>query len=511
MDIETLLSFDWGKMAPEFTILITAVVVSLIDLFTRRKRDRRPLVWLSLLGVAVAFVFLVFEIGSPITTILYGTYRLDSFSIAFKMLMLIGTGFVLLMAASYDQKNAISYRSEFYYLLLTALLGGMMLTSSADMITLFVSLELLSLSSYIMAGLKKNDVASNEAAFKYVVNGGIATSITLFGMSYIYGLSGKTNLYEISQLFNAENGHSLIANNSFLLVFAFILVFVGLSFKLTSVPFHMWAPDVYEGAPTPVTAFLSVVSKTAGFVLVLRFLIIVFQSAGGIEVSPVTGPESLLSSVGSYIAVLAALAMVIGNTAALKQRNIKRLFAYSSIAHAGYVLVPFVALTSLTLGDIWFYLLAYLLMNLGAFAVIQVVTEKEGNEEVASFTGLYQRSPWMAVAMAVFLVSLAGIPFTAGFVGKFNIFVEALGSNHYWLASVMIATTVISYFYYFGIMGKMFLHPPARSGKISLPVGVGIVIALGVIGTVGFGIFPDTALGFLHDHLHLSDFFKANL
>ncbi|HET7521786.1 MAG TPA: NADH-quinone oxidoreductase subunit NuoN [Bacillales bacterium] len=509
MDLETLLSFDWGKMAPEFTILIAAVALSLIDLFVPRRVARRPFAWLALLGVAVAFLFCVGQIGTPVTTILAGTYRLDSFAVAFKLLLLIGTGFVLLMSSGYDQKGDIRYRGEFYYLLLTALLGAMMLTSSADMITLFVSLELLSLSSYIMAGLRKNDPESNEAALKYVINGGIATAVFLFGMSYIYGLSGTTNLYEMAGALAGQ--HPLIFDHRFLLVFAYILIFVGFSFKLTAVPFHMWAPDVYEGAPTPVTAFLSVVSKTAGFVLVLRFLILAFMYAPGIEVSAKGGPELVFQSAGPYIAVFASLAMVIGNTAALKQKNMKRLFAYSGIAQAGYVLVPFVSLTQLTIGNVWFYLFVYLFMNLGAFAVIQTVAEKEGNADISGFTGLSRRSPWMAAAMAVFLISLAGIPATAGFIGKFNILVEAVVSGRIWLASVMIGTTVISYFYYFGVIVKMYQPSAGRREKTPFSPGAGIVVWCCVIGTLAFGLFPDTALGFLHDYLPFNSFFESEI
>ncbi|HEU5139668.1 MAG TPA: NADH-quinone oxidoreductase subunit NuoN [Bacillales bacterium] len=507
MDLETLLGFHWGMMAPEFTIFITAVVLSLMDLFFSRHFNRRLFAWWGLLGVVVAFVFCLTEIGSPVTTILGGTYQLDSFALAFKMLLLIGAGFVLLMSVDYDKKGEVAYRGEFYYLFMTALLGAMMLTSSADMITLFVSLELLSLSSYILAGIRKNDPASNEAAFKYVVNGGIATAVILFGLSYVYGFTGTTNLYEISQILNVENANPLLFSDRYLIVFSFVLVFVGLAFKLATVPFHMWAPDVYEGSPTPVTAFLSVVSKTAGFAVLLRFFYVGFAQAAGLHISTQNGPEIAFVSLEPYFAVLAAMAMVIGNTAALKQKNIKRLFAYSSIAQAGYVLVPFVSFTYLTLEDIWFYLMAYLFMNLGAFAVIQVVSEKEGHADIQGFAGLYRRSPLMALAMAVFLVSLAGIPISAGFIGKFNIFLGALLSSHYWLASIMIGTTVISYFYYFGIMGKMFLRPDAHSSRISIPIGAGIVVCLGVVGTLGFGIFPDAALGFLHDYFRISNFF----
>jgi NADH-quinone oxidoreductase subunit N len=316
-------------------------------------------------------------------------------------------------------------------------------------------------------------------------------------------------LYEISTLLSSGDYSPIVFSHRFLLIFAFILVLIGLSFKLATVPFHMWAPDVYEGAPTPVTAFLSVVSKTAGFVMVLRFFFIAMPQAPGIHVSAESGPESAFLSIQPYIAVLAALAMIFGNTAALKQKNIKRLFAYSTIAQAGYILVSFISFTKLSLDNIWFYLMAYLFMNLGAFAIIQVVCEKEGSADIKSFSGLYRRSPLLAVAMGLFLVSLAGIPFTAGFIGKFNIFVEALLSNHYWLAAVMIGATVISYFYYFGVMVKMFLRPASRSEKLSVPVGPAVVVGFGIIGTLGFGIFPDVALGFLH-HFQLHDFFEGN-
>lgn len=510
MDWQTLISYDWGKTAPEMTIFITAVVISLLDLFLPRRLERsRMLSWLGLAGVILALIFCFLEAGEPAASILKGTYRFDSFALAFKMIMLAGSGIVLLMASDFDQKHEIQHRGEFYYLLLTGLLGAMMMASSADMITLFVSLELLSLSSYVLAGLKKRNLTSNEASFKYLVNGGIASAIVLFGMSYIYGFSGSTNLYKIGSVLNINHHSAILFNSRIIVVFAIIMVFIGLSFKLASVPFHMWAPDVYQGSPTPVSAFLSVVSKTAGFAMLLRFFFIGVSQAPGVHVSPASGPEYAFTSIQPYIAVLAALAMVFGNTAALKQTNIKRLFAYSTIAQAGYILVPFVSFTLLTLGDVWFYLMAYLFMNLGAFTVISVVTENEGNENMNSFSGLSRRSPLMALAMSIFLISLAGIPITAGFIGKFNIFFEALLSSHYWLASVMIATTVVSYFYYFGIIVKMYLRPASRDTKFRYPLGASIAVILCLVGTLGFGIFPDTAIGFLHGHLPLNHFFKS--
>ncbi|MEB1809602.1 MAG: NADH-quinone oxidoreductase subunit NuoN [Bacillaceae bacterium] len=497
MDLETLLSYPWGIMAPEFTILIVATLLSIMDLFMKDKVNRNVLGWFAIGGVVLALIFLIGQFGAPVQMILYDTYRLDSFSVAFKLILLIGTLFVLLLGLDYGKKE-IKYRGEFFYLLLTALLGGMIMASSADMITLFVGLELLSLSSYVMAGLRKNNLQSNEAAFKYVVNGGVATAITLFGMSYVYGLTGYTNLFDISDALQ----NPVVLENGFLLAFAFFLVFVGLAFKVAAVPFHMWSPDVYQGAPTPVTAFLSVVSKTAGFALILRFLLVVFGGAHGIQ--PL---QPLLLDTQIYIAVVAGLTMIVGNVMALRQTNVKRLFAYSSVAQAGYLLVPFATLSIVMFENVWFYLVAYLFMNLGAFAVLQLVTTQSGTEDLRGFAGLGQRSPLMAVGMGVFLVSLAGIPVTAGFMGKFYIFIGALSTGHFILASVMIATSVISYFYYFGIMTQMFFRKAPTTEAMRVPIGASIVIVIAVIATIGLGIVPQLAIDFFNTNFDFSQIF----
>ncbi|WP_102348258.1 NADH-quinone oxidoreductase subunit NuoN [Bacillus sp. Marseille-P3661] len=506
MDLETLLSYQWGLMAPEFVILGTATLLSLLDLFMGDKKSRKPLAWVGITGIIIALIFLITQIGHEPADILFGTYQFDPFALAFKFIFLVGTAFVLLIGLNYEPKEGIGqYRGELYYLILTALLGAMMMASSADIITLFIGLETLSISSYILAGINKKNLHSNEAAMKYIINGSIATAITLFGLSYIYGLSGSTNLYEIG----AAMGSIADGELGFLAGLAFIITFVGLSFKIATVPFQMWAPDVYQGSPTPVTAFLSVVSKTAGFVIILRLLLTAFNSAPGLA----EDDFNLLWSMKPLIVVLAAITMIVGNTIALRQTNIKRMFAYSSIAHAGYLLVPFLSLSPLWFEGIWFYLVAYLLMNLGAFAILQVVTTKADSEEISSFAGLYRRAPLAAVAMAIFLLSLAGIPGTAGFIGKLNIFVGALGPvttmgpypGHLVLVSIMMATTVISYFYYFRVMKTMFVGGAAAvaeesetSAKFQLPLGITIVVALCVIGTIAFGIFPSLAFDFFY-------------
>lgn len=507
MDIETLLSFRWSIMAPEFIILGVATLLSLLDLFMPKTVNRKVLGWLGLAGILAALVFLIGQLSVETHSILYETFRLDSFAKAFKLLLLMGAALVFLIALSHEAKDGLKeYRGEFYYLFLAALLGTMMMSSSGDLITLFIGLELLSISSYILAGMRKKNLASNESAMKYVINGGISTAITLFGLSYVYGLTGTTNLLDMARYLVtlADTQHI------YLLGLAFFMVFVGLSFKLATAPFHMWAPDVYQGAPTPVTAFLSVVSKTAGFVIMIRILMVIFYNI------PTEGPHGfanmpLLMKVQDYIAFLAAATMIVGNVVALRQRNIKRLFAYSSIAQAGYLLVVVASMSVFLFDTLWFYLGAYLFMNLGAFAVIQLVTQKTGSEDISQFAGLYRKAPVLAIAMAVFILSLAGIPGTAGFIGKLNIFLGALAVEpaHYVLASIMIATTVVSYVYYFGVMVQMFFRPAVDDVKFKIPGTVAVVLGISVFATILFGLAPNIAFDFLQGNFNqFTDFFR---
>lgn len=500
MDLDALFSYEWGAMAPEFIILGVATLLSLLDLFMGKDKDRRPLAWIGIAGIVVSIGFVVSMIGNDVTSILHDTFRLDSFAIAFKLILLVGTGMVLLLAMNYDPEDEIEYRGEFYYLILTALLGGMIMTSSGDLITLFVGLELLSISSYILAGLRKRNKLSNESAMKYVINGVLSTAIFLFGVSYVYGLTGTTNLRELLFVLSDITDQQQM----YILAIAFLMIFVGLSFKIATAPFHMWAPDVYQGAPTPVTAFLGVVSKAAGFAIILRIIVTVFgQAPSGDEETGL-----LLFHLQDYLAFLAGATMIIGNTIALRQRNIKRLMAYSSIAHAGYLLVAFVALSYFMLDSVWFYLVAYLFMNLGFFAILQVLSSKSGSEDISQFAGLYKRSPLTAVALGIFILSLAGFPGTAGFIGKIKIFVGAFMTtpSHYVLASIMIATTVISYYYYFGMLTQIFFRPAVDDSKVKLPLGVLIVVILAVVGTILFGIFPGIAFDFLHQFQNFGDF-----
>lgn len=511
MSMSEFTSLNWGAMAPEFIILGVIAILIVMDLFMPKSMDRRIIGWVGIAAIFAAVVTLVSFAGGPVKSILDDTFRLDSFAIAFKLLILVGGALVMFLAVSYEPKDGLErYHAEFFYLLLAAMLGGMIMTSSGDLITLFIGLELLSITSYILAGMRKFDAKSNESAMKYVINGGISSAITLFGMSYVYGLSGTTNLLDIArQLSGLSSGQE-----AYLLGLAFLMIFVGLAFKLASAPFHMWAPDVYQGAPTPVTAFLSVVSKTAGFVIVLRIMLTVFLNAPsgtGSDAAPI------IVNMQNFLAVIAAVTMIIGNVVALKQSDIKRMFAYSSIAHAGYLLVAFTTLSANIFYSIWFYLLAYLLMNLGVFAIIQIVQAKTGSTKIADYAGLYRRSPVLAVAMGILLVSLAGFPGTAGFIGKLNIFIGTFyGEPHYILAAIMIATTVVSYFYYFGVMVQMFFRPApadeaAEEGgsKFQIPFGILVVLIVAVVGSVLFGLEPNIAFNFMNNHLDIiADFFS---
>jgi NADH-quinone oxidoreductase subunit N len=504
MDLETLLSFKWGIMTPEFIIVIVAALLSIADLVMPKKQDRRILGWISIVAIVAAIISLAGMVDNGVTSILDDTFRLDSFAKAFKLIILCGSALVLFLAVSYKPKDGLEeYRGEFYYLFLTAVLGAMIMTSSGDLITLFVGLELLSISSYILAGMRKKNLQSNESAMKYVISGGISTAITLFGMSYVYGLTGSTNLLSIATKLQTLADHQQV----YLLGLSFLMIFVGLSFKLAAAPFHMWAPDVYQGAPTPVTAFLSVVSKTAGFVIVIRILLSVF----GIAAANGPGSEPILLNMQSYLSFVAGATMVIGNVVALKQTNIKRMFAYSSISHAGYILVALASMNYFMFDAIWFYLVAYVFMNMGAFAVIQLISEKTGTENISDYAGLYRRNPILAVAMGILILSLAGFPGTAGFIGKLNIFTSAfVGSNaHYVLASVMIATTVVSYFYYFGVMTQMFFRPAQDKSRFNIPFGILVVLLVSVVVSVWLGVAPNTALDFLHNHFNgFQDFLK---
>lgn len=495
MDVKDIFSYDWSYLLPEFIILGSATILSLLDLVLGKHVNRAIIGWLSLLAVVIAGIFVfknIVALDQPYSY-MADMMRVDDFGNAFKLLFLAGVAFTLLISLSYLKSGEVTHQGEYYYLLLAGLLGSMVMASSADLITMFVGLELLSLASYVMVGLRKNSLKSNESSFKYVVSGSIATAFTLFGMSYVYGLTGTTNLSLVMErLADAAQG-----GYGFLIFLAFAFLTVGLTFKISAAPNHMWAPDVYQGAPTPVTAFLAVVSKGAGFALIFRLILNAF-----IAVPNAAQKSFFQEDIGFYLSILAVLSMIIGNTMALRQTNVKRLMAYSGIAQAGYLLVPFVSLSNLFFEQVIFFLFAYLLASFGAFAVIMVVTRDQQTEEMKAFAGLYHRSPMVAVAMTIFLLSLAGIPVTAGFFGKFYLFISAIAFTKYWLAGFLFATSIISYYYYFGFIRQMYMRPGETEAPLRLPKTIAFVLVVTALATVVFGIIPGTAIDFIHNNFN---------
>ncbi len=518
MDLQQLLSYPWRIMLPEFTILGMATLLSLLDLFLRDKVNRNLLGWLALGGVGLAALFVIrnmVELSNTdgVLMILFETYRLDGFSSGFKLIFLAATALVFLLSLDYAKARTLDYKGEYYYLILTALLGAMLLTSSADMITMFVGLELLSLSSYILVAVRKKNLQSNESAFKYIVSGGMATAIMLYGMSFIYGVTGTTNLMEMASYlsFAYNEGYELI------IYFGFFLTLVGLAFKIAVVPFHMWTPDVYQGAATPIAAFLSVVSKAAGFAFILRLFLVAYLPIGLTEAT-LNGTELIFFDLTIMIGLIAAATMIIGNVMALRQTNVKRLFAYSSVAQAGYILVPLAALSQAfyatqghLLDTMLFYLIAYLFMNLGAFAIMQMVTQQTGSENIKAFAGLYHRSPVKAWLMTLFLIALAGLPLTGGFMGKLLIFMITLEQGVYWLAGILVITTVISYFYYFAIMRQMFMRGGESERPLSISPVMWVIILICAVGTLAQGFLPTQFMTFIHEFFHISQIWETGL
>ncbi len=494
--LQDMTSLDWRVLLPEGIIICTIIGVLLADLLMRKDASRVLLGYVAFAGVIAALIAVLFQLNDESAMLLNNTVYIDGVSRAFKLLVLAGAALVLLLATNYQPKERLEpYRAEYYMLFLSALLGSMMLASSYDLVTLFVALELLSLSSYVLVGLRKTNLKSNEAAMKYVVSGGISAAITLFGFSYIYGLTGSTNMLVI------QKNLSMIATEQlqYLIVIAFIMILVGVSFKIASVPFQMWAPDVYEGSTLPVTAFLSVVSKTAGFILLMRLFYTLFLNSGD-----QIGDYNIFESGQILIGVIACIAMLYGNILALRQRKVKRLLAYSGIAHAGYLLLGFSVYDAVfTYDAIWFYLLAYMLMTIGLFAILQVVMDESEPETTTVFAGLYQRSPILAVCATIFILSLAGIPLTAGFIGKLNIFLLLLNQSAqlYIFAAILLLATVISYVYYFGMTTQIFFRQARNTKRLHIPVAVMVVIAFCAIGTIVLGIVPSIGFDFLNSIL----------
>ncbi len=469
--MDAITNINWMYLAPEFIILSAAALLLLIDLVLKPQISRRYFGIFSLISLIWAGIYVGWLFDKK-ERLLGDTYLLDSFSATAKLLLLTAVAFVILITLAFRNQDFEAVEGEYYYLLLLATLGGMVIVSSADLITLFVGLELLSISSYILVGIRKTSESGPEAAWKYFVMGSVASAFILYGMSFLYGFTGSTNLFTIKSetLQISQSGYVL-----YIYLALFFIIF-GFGFKIASAPFHTWAPDVYQGAYTSIASFLAVGSKIATFCFIFRF----FIGEWHVILQPI-------------LLIVASASMIIGNTVALMQTNVKRLMAYSGISQMGYLLIPLAILGNLFMESTFYYLLAYLFMTMGAFAILFLVTEDAKSDEISAFAGLYHRSPWLAFLMSVFLISLAGFPITAGFLGKFYILMDTLHSSlqYRWLVAIMIITTIISYVYYFRLIRQMYLRKPVKTEAFPISWPVGLVVLISFIGTIGLAIMPN--------------------
>ena len=488
-------------VAPEIGLTIMAIVVLALDLYLPESR-RHMIAYVTAIGlVATAALYLLFwypvPAGEAVTGFgvqegLYwgGMMRHDVLAQLFKTMVLLGGAITSLMAV--DAKG-VGRKGEFYLIIVVATLGAAMMSGAADLIMVFLALETTTIPLYVLAAFKRDDNRSSESGMKYFLFGSFASAILLYGLSLLYGFSGSTNLFAIAEYLQTP---AFSANVVPVLV-STVLIVVGFAFKISAAPFHFWTPDVYEGAPTPVTAFLSVASKAASFALLIRFFVAVFPATltiGGFDIS---------SFWVQLAAALAVISMTLGNLLALGQKNIKRLLAYSSIAQAGYTLIGVAALqgqNEVSVAAIGFYMFMYTFTNLLAFAVVILFSEATGSETIADLAGLSRRSPWLALAMTVALLSLGGVPPAAGFFGKFFLFQAAVNANLVWLALVGVINAIIALYYYLVVVKIMYVDRSPDEDK-AIPVSQPYVWVLAItsvvvilLGTIGAQPVFDWAL-----------------
>jgi NADH-quinone oxidoreductase subunit N len=454
--------------ASPFVLEIGLGVVMLIVFvagLASRGDDRRHLGWLAMLGV-LALTVLAMTL-QPAGPAMGGLFVLDGLALFAKRLFLAAT-VVGLLAGLAHPAPAFSRRSgEYHLLILTSLLGMLALVSARDVILLFLAFELMSIPLYVLAGFLKREATSVEASLKFFLVGSASSAVMAYGLSFVYGATSTTALGGIAKAFAAGDQMVLLG---------LILAFAGFGFKIAAFPFHMWVPDIYEAAPTPFVAWLSVAPKAAGFVALFR---VYFEGVG-----------ERVAFWGPIIATLAAVTIVAGNLMALPQQNAKRLLSYSGIAHIGYMLVGVAAASAAGTAMVLFYLVAYVFGNMGAFLVVDAVARAEGSEQLTAFRGLAQRSPLLALAMLVFLLSLGGIPFVAGFWAKLYVFWAAAQQGLYWLVLLGAALTVVALFYYLVVARQMYIEAPVKTGRVVVSPTLALSLILCILGIVLIGVYP---------------------
>jgi NADH-quinone oxidoreductase subunit N len=475
---------NFGLFIPELSLVATAVVVILLDLFVQRKG---LLTVISIIGLLVSAGFSIGMVYSDNTpqAIFNNMLAVDNFALFFKLLFLGIAGLVILSSVDYVSKFA-DFHGEYHALVLLSTLGMFLMAATTNLIAIYIALELASISLYVLAGFLK-DPKSTESSLKYLLLGAVSSAVLLYGMALVFGYTGTVQLGEIA---TSIQGMTLeTATSSPALILGIVLLVAGFGFKIAAVPFHMWVPDVYEGAPTPIVAYLSVGSKAAGFAIVLR----VFSSAFGL-------PDWLSLDWGIVFAVLAIIGMFVGNVTALPQTNIKRMLGYSSIAQAGYLMVGLATMGVSPVTDmlgrsaVLFFLLSYAFANLGAFTAIIAISNKLDSDLIEDYSGMGKRAPLLALGLTLCLISLIGMPPAAGFMAKFYIFSGAVKNGLLWLVIIAVINSVISAYYYLRVVKVMWLGQPASDEKVPSSGALRLALSLACLGVLLIGIIPGFAM-----------------
>jgi NADH-quinone oxidoreductase subunit N len=458
-------------LLPEIIVSLCGLIILTERIFTKADPQRKDAAWFGVGGLLLAGIFAAKLFGVN-QTAFYGSYRVDDLAVFFKLVAIVAAGMTLLFAPDFLVRKGVK-SGDFASVVLFAAAGMMLLPSALDFITLYVALELISVSFYVLLALQRGEVRPAEAGLKYLLLSGLASAVLLYGMSLIYGLTGSTYLTAIRQAFSTGEWPVLSGVGC-------LLILAGLGFKIYVVPFHMWAPDVYEGGPSPAVAFLATGSSAASLAAVLRLFGETFAGLSGVWLP--------------LLVILALLTVAIGNILALPQTNIKRLLAYSSIAHAGYILLAVVARSGLGTAAVMYYSLLYAVSTVTAFAVISAFADFTAGGETSAFAGLNRRAPFLTFVMVIALASLAGVPPLAGFMAKFAVFAAAVQAGYVVIAAIALLLSVISIYYYFQVIKVMYVDEPAETTPITYGWGTQAALILGLAGVILLGLFPGPLL-----------------
>ena len=472
------MSLDIMAIIPEIVLICFGFLVLMLSVFTGKSFDRviAPLAVFGLVASALAiFIFNFNRLGSFFNM----SFMVDDYSIFFRLFTLLTAIIIVGLSVTYIKDSMIIKRNigEFYFLILMVTSGTMLMSAAGDLIMLFISLELVSMPTYILAGYEKTNEKSNEASLKYFILGVLASAVLVYGFSLIYGATGKIILTEISEVIISGG----MIEGNYLLITGVIMALIGFGFKIAAAPFHFWAPDTYEGSPTIITVLITTIAKLAAFAGLIRFLYVGISNFG----------SSLWIIL--FIVVLSLLSMILGNLMALPQKNFKRLMAYSSIAHGGYMMIAFVAATRGAQWAVFLYLMAYIMMNLGVFAVAMLVEKTRRSEEISAFAGIGKSNPFISICMVIFLVSMVGLPPFAGFIGKLFVFKAGIEANLTWLVIIAVLTSVISLYYYVNIIKHMFFlkyDGDKKGAKIRTSKVYIAIISFCAVGTILMVVLP---------------------